>query len=88
MRQDPDIIKTLRKGSIVQIDPAAELGFEGAGCFAVVVNRHTWGVDANIVGQEGTRPLSWPAIEPTGGVLVWEKDGTRVKPQEELRHHP
>lgn len=88
MRQDPDIIKTITKGSIVQIDPAAELGFEGAGSFAVVAARHTWGVDAYIVGQLGTRNLSWPVIEPTGGMLVWEEDGTRVKPVEERRHHP
>lgn len=89
MRAEKEFTDPIKKGSIVQVDPKAELGFLAAGGLAIVVAKHAWGVDVNIiVGTHGTRALTWQHIEPTGGTLVWEEDGTRLVPEQQRKHHP
>lgn len=90
MRADKEATKDIKPGSILQVDPAAQLGFEAAGHLAIVVDKDGSGVHVRIpaVSAEGTRRLTWASVEPTGGSIVWGEDGARFKAPETLKHHP
>ena len=89
MRGDKKSTEAIKVGSILQVDPKAELGTAKGGELAIVAVKHSWGVDARVASIEGTVPLSWQHVEPTGGVMVWAPDGTRFTPEGPgIAHHP
>jgi hypothetical protein len=94
VRNDPEAIKQIEVGSVIQISPEApgesfNASFRGA--FAVVDQRHSWGVVASVYWQGGEFPvrLAWLHVEPTGGKAVFGFDGKRLRETAApLRHHP
>lgn len=94
MRDDPQLIKQIIKGSIVQVIPGDDHG-HGIKLF-VVEQVESWGVKAYHFEHEKTQKavhtaFTWNMIEPTGGQAVFDTDGRRAEnaPAVAVRpHHP
>lgn len=87
MRNIPDEIAKIKVGSILQANEEAT-GI-GVGAFVVVDEKHSWGVVGYTIWDDSTIVrLPWNAIEPTGGEIVFDIDGKRVRETEPpLKHH-
>lgn len=87
MRKDAKVIEDVVPGSILQVNPKAELA-EGDGQLCVVVDKQTWGVHARLPSGNVVT-IAWQHVEKTGGRMVFAADGTRLRPEEgATRHHP
>lgn len=87
MMNDPDLIRRIIPGSIVQIVPEEDHGLRTR--LLVVTRVNSWGVDGTVEGHPGSVSRTWNLIEPTGGQLVFDADGKRVGPTPQAqRHHP
>lgn len=84
-----EVRERLKPGTILQVNPAANLA-EGNGCLVVVTAVRSWGVDAMVNGRaEKIIPIAWQHVEETGGAVVWDASGGRVKEAPPtVRHHP
>lgn len=94
MKNDPDLIKTIEVGSVIQISPEGDPeAFNKAfrGSLAVVDKKESWGVVVSVIwgGLSYPTRLTWSHIEPTGGRAVWDADGKRLRPPASTtKHHP
>lgn len=84
MRDDPQSLKGVKVGSIMQIGPDEDHGHRLK--LLVVTQVESWGVkgalpDGSIVG----RP--WDKIEHTGGSIVFDHNGKRIRETAKPKHH-
>lgn len=87
MSPDKKAREELQPNTILQVNPKAEVA-AGAGQLCAVVRVHSWGVDARLPSGDVV-PLAWAHVEPTGGALVFDVDGTKLRATEPpLKHHP
>ena len=79
--------RNTKVGAIMQISPADE---QGNGKVLMVVEKvHSWGVAGYLPNTDGTLSRTWDLIEPTGGVVAFERDGKPFKsPPPPQKHHP
>lgn len=78
----------IKPGQIVQVDPACDLDLRAD--FLAIDEVHSWGVVAHLLNMNVHQPhrLVWANIEMTGGTIVWDRRGDRVKPPEQqVKHH-
>jgi hypothetical protein len=97
MKSDPETIKQIEVGSVVQISPEYDR-LEMRGLFGRVTDVKSWGVmlaihvpDEAVAGVEPVifMRLTWNLIEPTGGKAVWDATGARLtEAPKPMRHHP
>lgn len=87
MRSDKESTDPVERGSIMQISPKAELA-AGNGEFAVVVVKHSWGCNVELVSTGAVIPVAWPLMEHTGGKAVWARNGAELpRVPAPPRHH-
>ena len=87
MKADKKSTDRVQIGSIVQVSPTS--GTDWAGRCGAVVEKLSWGAKVHFGLHDGSAPIAWDALEPTGGVAVWDQMGQPFKkPEEPLRHHP
>lgn len=88
MRGTKEVRDAMKPGDILQVDPKAELGPVMAGKLVIVQRVQSWGVDAELPGTVGAFPLTWQHVELTGGSVVWDVTGQKVRETTEPgRHH-
>ena len=85
MRDDPHLIEDIKPGSIMQIGPDEAHGSRLQ--FLIVTKVESWGVRGDLPnGGNVGRP--WSLVEPTGGMVVFDKDGKRFEPPPPtVKHH-
>lgn len=84
MKDDPNLIAQVKVGDIVQLTPDADAALR----LLVVDKIESWGIVGGVPGVGGVYRRTWQFIEPTGGKLVFDKDGKRVTAAPVARHHP
>lgn len=76
--------KTVEVGDVVQLSPEATGNRAFAGCFLVVTDVYSWGVQGYVpnLGESRDTPgglayyrAEWATVEPTGGKAVWLAEG-------------
>lgn len=87
MKDDPESIKRVKVGSIMQIVPEED---HGLGCHFLFVTRlEGWGVRGlDFSGNEISR--TWNLVENTGGIAVFDpRTRRRITPEKPPeKHHP
>lgn len=85
MRDNADDIRKIKIGSIVQIAPEEDHGSRLQ--LLVVTGIESWGIRGDL-SSGGNVGRPWSLIEPTGGVVVFDKDGKRFEPPPPtVKHH-
>ncbi len=84
MKDDPRLIAEVKEGHIVQLTPD---DVHSPGRLLVVEKVESWGVVARVAGADGVYRRAWQFVEPTGGKVVFDKDGNRLTAAPVAKHH-
>lgn len=88
MKSDKESTKVVELGSIMQVNPKAGLGNEHDGDLGVVQELRTHGAKLQFHAGD-IWDVAWDHIEPTGGKVIWNQDGKRMRePKAAPMHHP